>query len=87
MSNFNDSFCVRFIGQSRALRNRLIDLIGAADVAAMSDEDVNSWFVAHDYVTVVLFSGDYHDYEDILVVSSDELSKLLENKKAFWLHR
>lgn len=74
-------------GQQRALRAHLVELIGADDAAAMSDGDVKSWFIEHGYTTVISYSGEYDDADDILVVETDELAELVHRKKAFWLHR
>ncbi len=74
-------------GQQRSLRARLVEIVGAEDVAAMSDGDVRSWFVENGYTTVISYSGEYDDTDDILVVEADELAELVRQKKAFWLHR
>lgn len=87
MFESNTSFHLYRTGHFKGLRRKLVDMLGAGEVAAMGDNEVEKWFKDNGYATYVLYTGEYDDCDDILVAKREAVEGLVDEADAFWVHR
>ncbi len=82
-----ETFCLDRVGHYKAVRRKLVDLIGAEAVAEMDNSEVATWFKDNGYATYICYTGEYDDSDDILVAKIEDVKALVSKTDAFWVHR